>query len=297
MFWCEACEKVLAHDGAVKGHLRSKAHLEQGGSEESIVPHTPVEEVSEPMPNPTSAKPISPPLVIVDPEAEALRAEVERLTREVSDLRATAAANDPYVDFPVLDTEEAVRAYFTAEELRTMAKERLARKNRADVRKGNPPLYSRLDGEVYEALLQEAEDELVTERVVKFRQWVSEIPEDRTRLRTVKMVRPVKMRDGKLSWELRHGATLVEIPLEGQINNGIGSIADGILKYQNKRIRIARPYRCQLRDCNQPAAVGASNQLTQSGYCSEDHRTTIEGAGSRTPGEATVRDRTLTFAR
>jgi hypothetical protein len=274
MLRCTSCNKTLAHQGAVTGHLRSKEHRANGGDPNGtdITMHVPEDVTTVPDTN---------------PEFEALVAEVERLVAENTRLAARADALDPYVSWPIFNTAKDVIDYFGPAGMRTLAAAALARDNRRATRQGNPPLFSTMESAAYEALIADKISELAEKRVRMRTRWVPDDSNNRVKMRTVKLVKPKKKDDGTLSYELREGAELVQLPLEGQVNNGAGSIADPVLRYTNRGAKLPRPPFCHLYDCYEPAAVMNGRPVFQ-GYCSEDHRQTIEGvsATGRVSGSA-----------
>ncbi len=70
--------------------------------------------------------------------------------------------------------------------------------------------------------------------------------------------------------------TIEQIPLEGQINNTAGSLADGIIRYTRKGFKITDPFLCPRAGCFKPAAVDPFNKWQWDGYHSEAHRNEVE---------------------
>ncbi len=70
--------------------------------------------------------------------------------------------------------------------------------------------------------------------------------------------------------------TISQIPLEGQINNTAGSLADGIIRYTRKGFKITDPFLCPRAGCFKPAAVDEFNKWQWDGYHSEAHRNEVE---------------------
>ena len=70
--------------------------------------------------------------------------------------------------------------------------------------------------------------------------------------------------------------TIEQIPYEGHINNVNGSLADGLVKYTRKGFKVTDPLLCFAQDCFKPAAVIGERYLYDC-YCSEYHRTAVEG--------------------
>ncbi len=84
-------------------------------------------------------------------------------------------------------------------------------------------------------------------------------------------------RGGKNAQDSENGwLTIEQIPLEGQINNTAGSLADGIIRYTRKGFKITDPFLCPRAGCFKPAAVDAFNKWQWDGYHSEAHRNEVE---------------------
>lgn len=73
--------------------------------------------------------------------------------------------------------------------------------------------------------------------------------------------------------------TIEQIPLEGQINNTKGSLADGIVRYTRKGFKLTDPFLCPRAGCFRPAGLDARNEWQFDGYCSQLHRDQVEGTG------------------
>lgn len=80
----------------------------------------------------------------------------------------------------------------------------------------------------------------------------------------------------KLAIERNGVLTIEQIPLEGQINNTAGSLADGIVRYTRKGFRITDPFLCPRAGCFRPASVDEFNRWSWGGYCSEKHHKEVE---------------------
>ncbi len=84
-------------------------------------------------------------------------------------------------------------------------------------------------------------------------------------------------RGGKDAFDSEGGMlTIEQIPLEGQINNTAGSLADGIIRYTRKGFKITDPFLCPRAGCFKPAAVDEFNKWKWDGYHSEAHRNEVE---------------------
>ena len=84
-----------------------------------------------------------------------------------------------------------------------------------------------------------------------------------------------------------------QLPLEAQINNAAGSIADGVLKYRNKGAKIVTPFLCLLFDCYRPAALDDAGNPVFGLYCSEDHFRFVEGTSARGSNAGTAGERVI----
>jgi len=201
-------------------------------------------------------------IVAAMPEGEAsqMRAELERLRAEVEELRGQNADLNPFTEWPVFDTPAAAREFLGEQHLRESAEARIVSEDRARNRRGLPPQWTS-DPESYERRVAKIVEDLCREAVGETSKWVDNLS-GAIRMRTVKMVKP----DG----------TLIQVPVEPQINNGAGSIADPIERYKRKGYKMASPMRCALRDCWKAAAT-TGGRMTFGGYCSAAHVRHVEG--------------------
>jgi len=69
-----------------------------------------------------------------------------------------------------------------------------------------------------------------------------------------------------------------QIPMEAQINNMAGSLADGIIRYTRKGFKLTDPFLCPRAGCFRPAQNDELGRWLYDGYCTERHRTEVEGA-------------------
>lgn len=70
--------------------------------------------------------------------------------------------------------------------------------------------------------------------------------------------------------------TIEQIPLEGQINNTAGSLADGIIRYTRKGFKLTDPFLCPRAGCFRPAAIDEFQRWQWKGYCSDKHYNEVE---------------------
>ena len=70
--------------------------------------------------------------------------------------------------------------------------------------------------------------------------------------------------------------TIEQIPLEGQINNTAGSLADGIIRYTRKGFKLTDPFLCPRAGCFRPAGIDEFQRWQYKGYCSDKHYNEVE---------------------
>lgn len=195
-----------------------------------------------------------------DDLAEA-RARIAALEEENEKIREEAARYRPFVDMPVFTDVAQVIEAVGRERLEELAQSKLAKENKRRQKEGLPPLWADnkrdYQNRVEELIREEADD------IVKSQsKWIDTDPSKLKRSRSLKMVKP----DG----------TMVQIPVEPQVNNGAGSLADPIEKYKRKGYKMTSPPRCPLYDCWRPSAV-EHGHFTYGGYCSQVHHQVMEG--------------------
>lgn len=179
--------------------------------------------------------------------------ELERenadLTRKVEQYKPTA--NIRHLLFYDVET---VAAYYTRQELADMVYEDMARQNMDRRQRGLDPI--RFD-----------DDELDDRIEEKKRQIVAAF----TRPPTNRPGRVITMYDPKTD-------TLRSVPVESQINNMAGSLADGVVRYQNKGWKYTDPFICARKGCRREAALNGDGEWAFEGYCSGEHRDQVESA-------------------
>jgi len=87
----------------------------------------------------------------------------------------------------------------------------------------------------------------------------------------------VAARKVKLYIERNGMPTIEQIPMENQINNMAGSLADGIIRYTRKGFKLTDPFLCPRAGCFKPAASDEMKRWKYDGYCTEIHRAEVEG--------------------
>ncbi len=190
-------------------------------------------------------------------ELAKLRAEIDSKDLELVEARALTDEYKPTADIRnrIFTDPSQVEDYFGEARLRDMAERELSIENQKRWRDGLPPL--RLEEEAYQASVKRIALELVADRT----KWVST---EGPQMRVMKMVKPDE------------GKTIVQIPVENQINNQAGSIGDGVQLYKNKGYKICDPFLCAMKDCWEFAHVDGLGRFTYEGYCNLDHRNRTE---------------------
>ena len=84
--------------------------------------------------------------------------------------------------------------------------------------------------------------------------------------------------------------TIEQIPLENQINNMKGSLADGIVRYTRKGFKLTDPFLCPRAGCYKPAGTDDAGQWLHDGYCKDSHRQEVEGDQVSVTAGLNVRD-------
>ena len=90
---------------------------------------------------------------------------------------------------------------------------------------------------------------------------------------------------------MRNGVpTIEQIPMENQVNNMSGSLADGIIRYTRKGFKLTEPFLCPRAGCFRAAAVDELQRWLYDGYCTDKHRTEVEGDEKSALAGLQVRD-------
>jgi hypothetical protein len=93
---------------------------------------------------------------------------------------------------------------------------------------------------------------------------------------------------------IRNGMPTIEpIPMENQINNMAGSLADGIVRYTRKGFKLTDPFLCPRAGCYRPAASDEAARWLYDGYCTDKHRVEVEGEQESPTVGLNVRDTVL----
>lgn len=251
-FYCEDCDKWIDLRGRA-GHTGSKAHVANARARGDGV---------------SSADVAADPLDHIAEAAGVSRGDIYGLASENEELRAKLAAVErerdkyrPFVEIKHFESVADVIAHRGVDQMRLVAEIALAADNKQRTREGRPPLWANRDE--YEQLIAETIQAKAAEEMSERRRWTDGVAKgSHTRLRTLKMVSP----DGRL----------VQIPIDVTINNGNGSLADPVVKYQRKGFKVASPVRCKLIDCWEYAAFEDGRYLF-GGYCNSAHERFMEG--------------------
>lgn len=209
---------------------------------------------------------------------EALELAAQEAERaDAAEAKAAAAEAKAETLSPTIDVTH--RMYSTAEQalekvpedqLRDIAATELAEMNRGRQSKGHFPI-TWSDKEWAEGI-QRAAESLATDSS-------GHVALEGPLGRVLKMVNP------------RNG-TVVQVPIEDQVNNHRGSLRDSVARYTDKGFKIAvvvldagtddeRIARfCATMNCWSPASVDRGSNDLLGGYCTEDHRDRTE-AGKR----------------
>ena len=300
-FFCATCNQAYTATD-----FDPNDHTDHAVNELAAVGVPPVPPIEEP---PTTLEGDEPavaaePLGDVGMSREELLAELEQRRRREAELEADLEAANEEVqarsgqaDWPLFHKAEEVIAYYGRDALREKVVSNKARESKQAMQRGLPPQYA-IGSEGYWADVEAGIEELA-KKMVRYRtQWVSDDWNKRVKMRMVKMVKPVKVWDEdtgeRWSYELRDGAQLAQLPIEAQINNAAGSIADGILKYRNKGFRVAAPFFCLLFDCWNPVPFDeGGNPVHGMLYCSQDHQSYVEGLKGLSQNAGSTGDKVL----
>lgn len=305
MFRCIFCDDEVSEGGRL-GHVSSKAHKEAAGDVRRF------DEVYEPLgytePEHLDPAPDDPaddaPTVDVEARIAALEEELaaERESRTFAEARIEELSDEndklrPEVDVTrrLFTTAEDVSAVFTDDALREIAAEKLASLNRGRLQRGHHPV-------TWEPAEWDAEIAQVREELAHDRDGL--VPDGVPLTRVLKLVNAKKP-----------GApgAMVQVPMEDQVNNHKGSLADSIEVYRRKGFKVAqvrvsftdsgemrvdpngtvKTTICASIDCWSPAPVDRGGKYVEGGYCSSDHRRRTEPANGTDGVTDGVTDRRL----
>lgn len=220
-------------------------------------------------------------------ELEALLAEEReaRITAEEQAVaeRARAEKFDPTRDVTdrIFGDTGDVSNYFSPEHIREVAEAELADLNRNRMRRGYSPVD--WDEATWAKKIEETKQAMVAERH-------GLVPTAGPLTRVMKLYNP-------------KGNSLVQIPMEDQVNNHRGSLADSVERYRAKGFKLAR-VRCRIErgelvperdgpivtlfcgaiNCWEPAAAEAGGKFLNAGYCGPDHQRRTEAGKEKADG-------------
>lgn len=185
-------------------------------------------------------------------ELAALRAEAARYKDEAERYRPFRDVSNMMFESP-----QQVIDYFGPKAMRDLATSELSDINKVRLRQGlDRVTYTE---EEWEEAIQAKAAEMAQDRF-------KHVPTEGGARRTLKMVNP-------------NSGTVVQIPVEDQINNQAGSMGDGVNRYKDKGFKMAVDSEgrilCPTENCWAPAH-GESGAYTYGGYCSERHRLMVE---------------------
>ena len=186
-------------------------------------------------------------VVAETPAAEA--AKIAELEAKLAEAEAKAAAFDPTAPVEVPSTPEGWVEYLGEDKINELVEASLASENVTRYRKGLPPLDIHTNPELKKQKIKEL---LAKREAAKSKHMAPQYF-----VRTVKVV--------------KKNGTLVQIPVEVQINNEAGQPGAALWKSRDKGDKLASPYLCQAYNCWLPAAVDANGKLAYAGYCSAEH--------------------------
>lgn len=194
----------------------------------------------------------------------------EAAEAEAIEQRARAEKLDPVADVTnrIFENADDVIAFFPEQNLRDSAAAELKAMNKGRIKAGLLPIDWSPD-EWDQHVVEEAN------KIVAGRHGL--VPTSGPLTRVLKFLNPGT-------------GNLVQIPIEDQVNNHKGSLADSIERYRRKGFKLTRPMFCGTRDCWELAIVDAAGNMGLDGYCSEDHRRRTEvGKESRDGDNVTSR--------
>lgn len=207
----------------------------------------------------------------MDTEAKSqMERRILELERELAASNAKVEQLRPDTDVyeRLFDSVEDVIEWLGEDKITEIAMSEMADVNRQRVRRGHPGLTKEEMQPTAEQIQAEAR-KILAER----RSGVGGPPYRRV----IKMVKPVY--DGCAGYDqytntplacYRHGS-LVQIPMEAQVNNMRMSMFDATQRYVVKGFKMTNPLICMAGPCWEPAAVGRDGKPIHRGYCSEAH--------------------------
>lgn len=207
-----------------------------------------------------------------DADLEALKAELAAKDAEIDQLRSDRDRYKPTVDIHHLffDTEADLDRFYSDDQYREMVQNRLDEINMANAKRNRPAVRMDQPG-VYDQMLKEVKDSLLSGSLGKVH--------DGPWTRKIKFAKPnARDENGEPVFDLTKPLEIVGLPLEPQVNNTAGSLADGIVRYTQKGFKLTEPFICPAGPCFRAAALTDFGKWAHEGYCSQEHHDRIENA-------------------
>lgn len=245
------------------------------GSVPTVQPSEPVVEVeAEVVPTPAEGTTLvaDESLAELEHELEELRARNAALQEENDKFKPTYDVRG-LLNHPV----ETLSEFFGPDYWRELAEQEFASENRQRMRDGLRPM--------------DPDDRTISDIIVRIQQEKRDQPNRipgsniaEPAMKKIKMVihRPMVFRGRTIKYPV-----IEQIPLEPQINNTAGSLADGIVRYTEKGFKLTDPFLCPRNGCMADAALDNMNWAF-SGYCSRVHQMETEGVTNRDTNQVIV---------
>lgn len=199
-----------------------------------------------------------------------LRAEVAALNAKNAELTREVAKDSKVVDISLFLSDPVAWTELTNPEgdkyWTNRAETKFANDNMNRAKQGLPQFNINEHPEILDELVEELKEEM---RQARSRP-LSTVDEYRKVPRRIKMVID---RGGN--------PTIEQLPLEPQVNNMAGSMADGILRYTVKGFKMTSPILCTREGCYEPAALTPQGGLQfENAYCTAYHESEVEGTSA-----------------
>ena len=273
--WLRPDERAVKNAEAPPGAAAEAAMLDDD------VPDLPVQTVVK-SEGPTDPDLLPEPPALDEANLREALAEIERLEAENAELQARVDEMKSTADVELYETPEQVVEILGEDLLRETAKMKLRLQNRRDALRGLASPIN-FDDPAFESMVENQVHLEVQQAISQRTSHISPLKV----LRVVKMVRPTPGPDGRRS--------IVQIPMEEQINNMKGEQSAPMAKARAKGFQLAEPYLCQRLDCWLPVPRDpVSKKLANDGYCSMEHRAVDPYlGGTPVPGVTTTKQRGL----
>jgi hypothetical protein len=199
-----------------------------------------------------------------------LRVEIAALTAKNAELTREVAKESKVVDISLFLSDPVAWTELTNPEGDKYWLNRAEAKFKADnilrSKEGLVPFNIHDHPEILDELIEGLKEEMRQSRSRP----LSTVDEYRKVPRRIKMVL------------VRNGVpTISQLPLEPQVNNMAGSMADGILRYTVKGWKMTSPILCTREGCYAPALLNAAGALDpENAYCSGFHEKEVEGTSA-----------------